>query len=226
MTDVIKFSLGLLPSLAWLTFFLAEDRRRPEPKKLIFLAFAAGALSTLLVLQIQLLLQKTVNVWNGNMGGPVMIFFLAAVEEMIKFAVVYWVVRKRREFDEPIDPMIYMVVAALGFAAVENIASVIRSVNGLELIVLRFIGATLLHGLSSGIIGYWWAKGLMQKGGPWPKIISGLLLATLVHAVFNYLIIKMGPGIFVTLFLIVIAFFILYDFERLKYVDYIKPRQV
>lgn len=226
MTDVIKFSLGLLPSIAWLTFFLFEDRRRPEPKKLIFLAFAGGALSTLAVLQIQLLLQKLVNTWNSNLGSPTAIFWLAAVEEVIKFSVVYWIVHKRREFDEPIDPMIYMVVAALGFAAVENVASVIKSVNGLELIILRFIGATLLHGLSSGLIGYWWAKGLMQKGSPWPKIISGLLIATLVHAVFNYLIIKMGPGIFVTLFLTVIAFLILYDFERLKYVDYIKPRQV
>src|SRR6185503_954988 len=75
--------------------------------------------------------------------------FLAAA------ATVLW----RWEDDEPIDPVMYMVAVALGFAAVENTLFLISPLAGGTLLQtlltgnLRFVGATLLHVLSSAAIG-------------------------------------------------------------------------
>jgi RsiW-degrading membrane proteinase PrsW (M82 family) len=127
------------------------------------------------------------------------------------------VISKRPEFDEPIDAMIYMITAALGFAAVENVAAIYATSmpNILETTTLRFFGATLLHTLSSGLIGYYWAKSILANNSK-KILIFGLMFGTSLHAVFNYLIIRYEPVIVPTIFLIIFALFILHDFEKLK----------
>lgn len=216
--------LGFLPSLVWLFFFLQEDRQRPEPKRLILYTFFFGALTTFFVLQIQIVLNNFLISLDVNQWTPLSIFWLATTEEIAKFLVVYFAVHKKREFDEAVDPMIYMIVAALGFAAVENVASAIKATNGLELLTLRFVGATLLHSLSSALVGYWWTLSIYHKRHHLTDIMIGLLYAIVFHAVFNFLIIKFGPGIIVTLFLIFIAFFVFNDFEKLKSVTEPLPK--
>ena len=207
--------LGILPSFAWLIFYLEEDPH-PEPKKLIFEAFLAGACSTFIVLGLQIIF----NGWataHGIANHTTLSFIgLAAIEEFFKFGAAWLVISKhRKDFDEPVDAMIYLIVAALGFAAVENIAAAKNASDlAFEVTTIRFIGATLLHTLSSGLYGYYWAKAIIKNER---KIVFiGFGLATLLHAVFNSLIIKYEPAIVPTIFLIIFAIFILYDFEKLK----------
>jgi RsiW-degrading membrane proteinase PrsW (M82 family) len=210
--------LGLLPSFAWLIFYLKEDEH-PEPKKLILEIFLAGAISTFLVLGVQ----TAFNNWAVPRGiaqySLFSFFALAAIEEFFKFGAARIVIGKHlKDFDEPVDAMIYLIVAALGFATVENIAAVSNS-QGLafETTTLRFIGATLLHTLSSGLLGYYWARSLIQR--KIQILFTGFALATLLHTIFNYLIIKFEPVIIPTVFLIVFAVFVLYDFEKLKRIE-------
>ena len=128
----------------------------------------------------------------------------------MKFLVVLLFIRKSRFLDEPIDLMIYMITAALGFAAVENLFffNSVRSIEELiGLASLRFVGATLMHALASGILGYLWAK---------RRLIFGLISVSLLHAVFNYLILKLGPTIFPTILLVVMAIAMFADFDKLK----------
>lgn len=216
MSSTIAVILGLLPGIVWLIFFLQEDRQYPEPKKLILYVFFLGAVVTFLVLQIQIVLNNWLTSVGVSQWSALSVFWLAATEEIAKFLVVFLAVRRLKDFNEAIDPMIYMIVAALGFASVENIASALKSVNNFELITLRFVGATLLHSLSSGLVGYWWALSIYHKRHHVSDIIIGLSYAIVFHAIFNYLVIKWGPGINITLLLIFIAFFVLYDFEKLK----------
>lgn len=216
MSKIVPALLGLLPSIIWLIFFLQEDQKRPEPKKLILYTFALGAVITFFILQTQIVLNDFMVQWGVAQWTAVSIFALAATEEIGKFLVVYLAIHKRKEFDEAIDPMIYMIVAALGFAAVENVASAIKAVNNIELLTLRFVGATLLHSLSSALVGYWWALSIYHKRHHLSDILIGLAYAIIFHGVFNLLIVKLGPGIMVSLLLVFVAFFVLYDFERLK----------
>ncbi len=223
ITIILTAVVAILPALIWLIFFLREDRH-PEPKKLIFYTFLAGGLISFPVLATQIIFQAIVPDLIENL--LVLIIGLALIEEVFKFAAAYWAVNKKPAFDEPIDAMIYMIAAALGFATVENIFIIgngFNLINAISLggminvLSLRFIGATLLHTLTAGLIGYYWAKGKLENKLR-RKIIFGLAVATLTHSIFNYLILRFQESnlLYPSLFLIVAAFFILNDFEKLK----------
>jgi protease PrsW len=205
---------AILPSLAWLFFFLKEDVH-PEPKKLIIYVFSLGALSTVPVLLVQFGFQEFLNIFLTNLPA---VIILAFSEEIFKFLAAWLGVKGDSAFDEPMDAMIYMIAAALGFATIENLFIIGNVLDGVSLsalysagsiLLLRFVGATLLHVLASAFMGFYWAKG---------KLGLGLLTATGIHAAFNYLILSFPNNnlLYASLFLIVAAFFVFQDFEKLK----------
>lgn len=213
--EILPIILGLLPGFAWLIFYLEEDPH-PEPKKLIFETFLAGAISTFIVLGAQTVFNDWASLRGIAQYGLLSFIGLSAIEEIFKFGAAWVVIGKHPEdFDEPVDAMIYLIVAALGFATVENIAAASNAQElALETTTLRFIGATLLHTISSGLLGYYWAKSLIKRDGS--LLFVGFVFAALLHAVFNYLIIRFEPEVVPTIFVIIAALFILYDFEKLK----------
>jgi len=221
----VALILGIIPSFAWLFFFLKEDVH-PEPKKLIAATFISGLIAALFALLVEYVLSKTTSSLNIERFGTVSLLTMAGVEEVVKFLFVFFLIRKSSYFDEPIDAMIYMVTIALGFAAFENLAVTLNLAippyNGLllgqiaEATIFRFIGATLLHALSSGVVGYWWATGILRhRTGKY--IINGLIIATLLHTFFNYLILSFKDTIvYPTIFLTIIAFLVFLDFDKLR----------
>lgn len=213
--DYWPLILGLFPSFAWLIFYLSEDKK-PESPKLILIAFLTGGLTTFAVLLMQVLINNISLQIGIEKHSPLSFLIFATLEEVFKFLGVYYVISKRREFDEPVDAMIYMITASLGFAAVENVAANFNMAlpTALETTTLRFFGATLLHTLSSGLIGYYWAKSILANKKK--ILVFGLLLGTLLHTIFNYLIMKYEPVVIPTIFLITLAIFILHDFEKLQ----------
>ena len=72
-----------------------------------------------------------------------------------------------------------------------------------------------LHSLTSAIVGYYWALGIARRKVA-RYLIPGFIAATAIHATFNYLILNYGDVIYAVVFLVVIGFFVLHDFEKLK----------
>src|SRR4030042_462256 len=65
-----------------------------------------------------------------------------------------------------------------------------------EFIITRFLGATFLHAITSGIIGYFLAASLFTRPGLRKIFIGGgIIAATILHSVFNYIIILSSSGI-------------------------------
>jgi RsiW-degrading membrane proteinase PrsW (M82 family) len=221
MNLFLALTLAFAPGIFWLMFFLKEDVH-PEPRKMIVKTFLVGALSSLFALFIELLFKdwlktfviKVPQIADINLSG---FLFFAAVEEIVKFCFVWKTVSSSPYFDEPIDAMIYMITGALGFATAENFFFVFSSGNDVfALILLRFIGATLLHALSSAFLGYMWALGMKYKKIS-AFILAGLVLATLIHVVFNILVFKFNSVLlYPVVFLGIVGFVILYDFEKLR----------
>lgn len=183
--------LGVLPSLVWLSIYLREDEH-PEPKSFILLTFLLGALAAPLAAGIELggirLLER---ISLPLIISNFLIFFviIALVEEYWKYLAVRLMVAKNKVFDEPTDAMIYLIVAGLGFAAVENVLAlftfVSKTSDAFELILLRFLSATLLHVLASAIVGYYLARQhfFLEKH----QIIKGLVIAAGLHGLYNLL---------------------------------------
>jgi RsiW-degrading membrane proteinase PrsW (M82 family) len=219
------FAVGLLPSIIWLVFFERTERERPERVTDLAFAFFVGVLSTFAALFFQIGVAKyfaTVGIDNHS-GIGVSVF--AAIEELLKFSGVFFIVARRKSFTEPLDAMIYMITAAVGFAAVENIAllintgaatTILQDIKTLEILVLRFLGATLLHAGASGIIGFHWAVGWVRGKMLWVHILVGIIISSLLHGAFNILVLKYGPASWALLFVAAIAFFLLIDFEELR----------
>jgi RsiW-degrading membrane proteinase PrsW (M82 family) len=221
--------LGLIPSLIWLAFYYREDLH-PEPKSLIARTFLLGVILAPLAIVFQFLFIKFVAPSMGvelySLAKTPMFFLWAAfVEEVVKFAAVYILIVRRPEFDEPMDAMIYMICAALGFAAIENILILFQVIpdgafTTMSTLVLRFIGATLLHALASGIAGYFLASSWFYQHHSKKIIALGLGVATLFHFAFNLLISSISSTtvalVFTTLLLMGMALLISVLFDKVR----------
>ena len=191
---------GLLPSFLWLLYYLRKDCH-PEPKHLIVRVFIGGILLAPIAIIAQLIFTQLGSQWypNYDIGGSAAFFLWAAlVEEVVKFLVVKYFVLHDSAFDEPVDAMIYLIVAGLGFAAIENILVLYRNFpDGLaitgQILLLRFFGATLLHALSSALFGYFLGLSWFFHEHSKKILLLGMSLATLFHFTFNALLVNLSP---------------------------------
>ncbi len=189
---VIAPFLGIIPALFWLWFWLKEDIH-PESHKMITLSFLGGMSAVLLVLPLQQFIYEHI---SNNDSLSFLLY--AALEELFKFGTVFAIALSRKNIcDEPVDDLIYLIISALGFVSMENTLFLITPLHNGDLIDtamtgnLRFIGASLLHTISSATVGLSMAlsfyKSKFQKG---IFVIWGLILAIALHTIFNLLIIR------------------------------------
>ncbi|MDO8728297.1 MAG: PrsW family glutamic-type intramembrane protease [bacterium] len=182
---------GVLPALIWLAFWLREDYKNPEPKKLILETFLLGMGAVFIVL----VFQKAVDhLFPGMTLIAVLLWVI--IEEIFKLMAAFFGGLKSTEDNEPIDPIIYMITAALGFVALENTLFIFEPliVENITTSVitgnLRFIGASLLHVVSSGIIGVALAFSFYKSRTKRLIFTSiALVLAIVFHSGFNLAII-------------------------------------
>ena len=127
------------------------------------------------------------------------VFCVALPEEVMKYLVVRNKVLKSSELDEPTDVILYCIIAALGFAAVENIFYLVfYQLQFLKMVLVnsfRFLGAIFLHALCAGTLGYFLALSFYQPKKKTFLFFSGLSLSVLLHGFFNFFIIKMGETV-------------------------------
>jgi hypothetical protein len=64
-------------------------------------------------------------------------------------------------------------------------------------------------------VGYHWALGVLRHKVA-PYLMAGLAIATVLHAFFNLLILDYGSVAYALIFLALLGFFVLNDFEKLK----------
>ena len=230
---------GILPACIWLFFWLTEDSAHPEPRMRLVKTFAAGAAATIASLVLEYVASFVISWVTGRPAsltpdasgmislGWVSIFVLviwAAIEEVTKFIAARNVALISPDDDEPIDPLIYMITAALGFAAMENTLFIISSAlqggitTGIESADLRFIGASLVHTIASGTLGAFMSFSFYKSHrSRILYLVMGLVSATALHALFNLAIIKADRNIIGPFGLVWIAvIFLIYMFERVK----------
>ncbi len=154
-------------------------------------------------------------------------FFLiiALFEELLKYLVVKKFVVSSKEFDEPLDIMLYMIISALGFAALENILLIFSpgepfgAMQGLNFSLSRFVGATFLHTLASGTLGFFLALSFYSFKNRGKIFISGLGMAVVLHGLYNFAIIRLEDPLrssIVLGILVGLAIFTTFGFIKLK----------
>lgn len=220
-TNLIFASLGgILPAILWLWFWLREDRLHPEPRLRIGLCFVAGMIAVLLVYPIQ---KYTLEIFGIFSIFTVVVW--AAIEEIAKYFAASVSALRSSDFDEPIDGMIYMITAALGFSALENVFFIFGPLmegNVMESLAtgnMRFIGASVLHIASSAMVGFFISESFYSSA--WKKVtarIGGIILAITLHALFNlFIIVSKGTKTLLAFsFVWIVALIVIFLFERTK----------
>lgn len=239
-------SLAILPSLIWLGYYLRRDDR-PEPRSRLMISFAIGVLITLLAAFLEGALAKISPKNNILLSTVIFFFAFPFIEELSKFIATLISNIKNRYFgDEYTDPMIYSITAALGFAAAENLKvclSILQEnsivlkmpllanltipslvLNTLVItIFIRFLSAVFLHANASSVYGYFWGISLILKKDRKTKfllIAFGIIMATLLHSFYNYLIMKTSENLYFALMVIGFLFITNYimgrGFKQLK----------
>ncbi len=221
--------LSLSPSVVWLLFFLQKDAH-PEHKSMVLKIFSWGALIALPAVFIEIGLfyfLKRIHFSSPALFSFFKIFIaVALVEELLKYLVVRVKILKDPEFDEPVDLMLYMIISALGFVFLENffvfLSPDVFSAKWETAFVLagfRFISATFLHALCSGVIGFFLALSCFEKKRKNLLFFLGFSLAVSLHGLYNLSIIKIENSFkyIIPFFIIVfLAVFVSWAFKKIK----------
>jgi RsiW-degrading membrane proteinase PrsW (M82 family) len=209
---------ALLPfglSFAWLAFVRRFDRARPEPVWLVVATFALGGLSVIPAGLAEMAcesvtpwLDPSVMTFGGQAWAlPVAIVVFTLVvgfaEEGSKFLGAWSLARHRREFDEPIDGIIYGSAAALGFAAVENIKYfAIGRMSGVVIAVRAFVTVPA-HMFFGAIWGFALGRQLVSRK---TNVLAFVALAALAHGTFDALLSTDGMQLVSTVLVLGLAF--------------------
>ncbi|MBX3223970.1 MAG: PrsW family intramembrane metalloprotease [Labilithrix sp.] len=192
----------VLLSLAWLMFVRRFDRAHPEPMWLVASTFLLGALAVVPAGLAEAGLARA-SPWLDpslvTFGGQPFAFPLAFVvftvvvglsEEGAKRLAAELAVR-RREFDEPVDGIVYGIVASLGFAAAENIRYFAIGRLTAPLVIARCFMSIPAHMFFGALWGFALGAKLVD---PKTRTWGWLVLAAACHGLFDALLSTEGAS--------------------------------
>jgi RsiW-degrading membrane proteinase PrsW (M82 family) len=182
-----------LPVLFWAVYHYHKDRHLPEPVGHLLLTFVLGmlavALSTAMYEALGLLglrhdagyLADTTSI--GLFAYS--LFAIGPIEEIAKLAPFLLIVIRFKEFDEPLDGIIYASFIGLGYAAVEN-WQYLDYLTPAEAFARGF-ASPVIHILFASIWGHWIGQAHLNKRSIAKAALAGLAIAAGLHGLYDYL---------------------------------------
>jgi protease PrsW len=188
--------LALIPAGLWLGYFYMQDRQEPEPKHYVVGVCLLGAFCAAPIADF--VLGELIPMSTAPRGGwPEAEHVLRAIlavglaQELAKYLVVRYTVYLSDEFDEPIDAIIYMTAAGIGFAAAENVRY-LGELSGVYLFVgaAHAVVTTMAHGCFAGVLGYALGRARFAARSAAERnltLLIGLVVAAILNGVFALL---------------------------------------
>jgi RsiW-degrading membrane proteinase PrsW (M82 family) len=190
---VLAIAMSAVPAALWLGFFYLMDRHEPEPKAIVVGVCVLGALvAAPLADFVQYNAVPPVALEVQGLSPWATDRFLYAIlvqglaQEVCKYAAVRYTVYLSREFDEPMDGIVYMMACGTGFAVWVNYHTLAR--QGYSVILstaaAQAVVITLAHASFAGALGYVMGRAkFSRRSAPVRGIL--LMLGLLGAAVLN-----------------------------------------
>ena len=163
---------AVAPALLLLWLVVIADSR-PEPQRVVLLCVGLGAISTLPAYAIEAWVDAhipiTSNLWSTAYEAALLSAGLP--EEALKVSIIAAVAWRVRDFDEPMDGVVYGTAVGLGFAAVENVLYMVSAADWANVAIIRAILTVPYHGALGAIAGAY--IGRARFGGALGGSISG-----------------------------------------------------
>jgi RsiW-degrading membrane proteinase PrsW (M82 family) len=196
---IIAVAAAVVPALLLLWYFYRQDRF-PEPQRVVLVTFFLGVLATIPagVVESVLMIAVIPNLEMTNLMTSLTLASSAGVsEEFFKWLVVILYCARHKEFDEPMDGIVYGVVASLGFATLENYLYVQFSPAESVLLtaLARAFTAVPCHAFLGAIMGYHVGQAWFGKGGRGLHLLLSLVLPAVLHTLYDFPLMMLGqPG--------------------------------
>ena len=199
--------LGFAPALFWLWYFYRKDKWEPEPKKQVIKIFFLGLVAILPAGMLEYFFQRQVfNISISDMSVSLPLNVVACflvigpIEEFFKYSVVKVFIYPRKDFNEKVDGVIYMVAAAMGFSALENVMYICNQgafdlLKGTYTAIMRGILATPAHAIFSGFLGVYLGKAKFADTTfrAIGLTLVGFAIAIFLHGLYDMLIFTGEP---------------------------------
>lgn len=212
----------------WIYLIYRYDRFEPEPVKwVLFIGALGGILSSVPASLFNNIISSFTGVGDFLADSPesaiserglfLFSLFVGFNEEFWKSFAAVMILKRLKEFNEPIDALIYSMSIALGFAAFENIGYTVA--GGFGVLFFRSLTAVPFHAGLAAIWGSGIARAKFYKNGRYFRtVIPYVLSAAILHAVYNYIqFISYDNTISLVLALIFVFFIISNAAGRLRY---------
>lgn len=184
--------LTLAPPLLIVAYIIKADRF-PEPVGLCISTFLLGCLLCIPAASL-----------NSYFIPDLSYAYLAGfTEETLKFAAIYFYIRTKTDFDEPMDAIVYGTLISLGFASLENFQYVYNAGNPDFIAILRSFTAIPLHACCGIIMGYYFGLYIFKERDKL-NLIKSLFFAIAFHASYNYFATRNILLMFVVLIILVL----------------------
>jgi RsiW-degrading membrane proteinase PrsW (M82 family) len=199
----------ILPIAFWAAYHIHVDRHLPEPATHLALAFALGVASFFLGmlmyrgLGVLGLRFDAYELARGNLPGLFLfaVLGIGVIEESVKLIPFLAVVLRFREFDEPIDGIVYASFIALGFAAVENF-NYLQFLTTSAAYARGFVGP-VVHIVFASIWGYYIGRAWLRRRRVALTVFASLAFSALIHGIYDFAVIGLPqPGMAIAAFLI------------------------
>jgi protease PrsW len=212
---LLQLALPVVPGLVWLWIFYRTDLYQPEPKRLVLATFGLGVLAIVPAFAAERAAQTLAPlaaVFDGPLGDSrpltlalVCFLVIGPAEELAKFAAVRAFAYRQRDFDEPIDGIVYAAAAALGFASLENVLYVIDFERGTvrwAALGLRSFLALPGHVIFSAMWGYALGRARFSaRYRVWPRVA----LAAALHGLYDFLLLYPPAHALIILYMCVLG---------------------
>ena len=183
--------LTLAPPLL-IVAYIIKAVRFPEPVGLCISTFLLGCLLCIPAASL-----------NSYFIPDLSYAYLAGfTEETLKFAAIYFYIRTKTDFDEPMDAIVYGTLISLGFATLENFQYVYNAGNPDFIAILRSFTAIPLHACCGIIMGYYFGLYIFKERDKL-NLIKSLFFAIAFHASYNYFATRNILLMFVVLIILV-----------------------
>lgn len=184
-------AVAIAPGIAICLYIFYKDVYNREPSFNLIVSFILGCASILPAIGFERAFGYTM---DGTIAG-VAIFAYAVVafsEEAGKFIGLRFYSYRQKDFDEPLDGIVYSLMIGMGFATAENIKYVIEHQaafgTGMNVGLQRMFTAVPGHATFAVVMGYFVGKAKFDSKNSMKLMLMGILGAIFLHGTYDFLI--------------------------------------
>ncbi|MEF8774118.1 MAG: PrsW family glutamic-type intramembrane protease [Halobacteriales archaeon] len=189
--------LSVVPALLLAAYVWYADATTPQPLGAMTVTFVLGVLFAMFAAVVNSTVLGPLRELSPLLLPIAFLLVVGPVEETVKLAAVRVYAYRDAAFTSVFDGAVYGAVAGLGFATIENLLYISRSLNEAgEVVILGAAGGTAAvralagpgHVIYSAFAGYYLGLARFNPRHRGPIVIKGLVIAAFIHGMYNTLV--------------------------------------